>query len=128
MTSFRSTPYWAWIRSEAALIDTDGCSLVTNARVECCFEHDLAYYYAKDPRDAYRQWRAEVLDYWLVTDPIEREEADRRFRNCHQNRNLLGRYSPMALYRWLGVRWKAQKAWDNHRAREAKAAEEALFV
>ena len=128
MNGFRTTPYWIWIRSEAALIDTDGCSAVSGLKIECCFEHDLAYYFAKDPRDAYRLWRQEVLHPWLVAEPIDREESDRRFKDCHRNRSIFGRYSPMALYRWLGVRWKAQQAWDEHRAREAREAETALFV
>lgn len=115
------TPYWDWIRSEAALIDTDGCSAVSGLTIECCFEHDLGYYHARDPRDAYRK----ALDpdvapdeHWLHAKPIDREEVDRRFRSCHQNHSRLGRWSLMATWRWLGVRVGAQGAWDKHRARE----------
>ena len=113
------TPYWEWVRSEAALIGTDGCSAVMGFHVECCFEHDLSYRYAKDPRAAYRAEQAGVVaDVWAYAVPITRAEADARFRQCHQNRSKLGRWSPMAIYRWLGVKWCGQAAWDRHRARE----------
>jgi hypothetical protein len=114
--------YWSWVRSEAALVDTDGCSAVLGFKVECCEEHDLAYFYARDPRIAYRRWLLGHLDYWAVAGPITRGEADRRFRRCHQIRSTLGRWSPMAIYRWLGVKWGAQDAWDRHRTREAEDA------
>ena len=110
--------YWAWIRSEAERHGSDGCSAVMGFHVECCFEHDLSYRHAKDPRDAYRREREGEIDPWLHAKPITRAEADRRFRQCHQNRSKLGRYSPMAIYRWLGVKWGGQSAWDAHRQRE----------
>ena len=117
------TPYWEWIRSEAALIGTDGCSAVMGFHVECCFEHDLGYYYARDPRDAYRKsYDPDIApnEEWLHADPIEREEVDARFRSCHQNRSKFGRWSPMAIYRWLGGRGGGQEAGDKHRAGEGE--------
>lgn len=118
------TPYWQWVRDEAEQIGSDGCSAVMGFHVECCFEHDLAFYYARDPRDAYRAMREGVspAKAWADADPITRAEADARFRRCHQNRSRFGRWSPMAAYRWLGVRWRGGKAWDSHRAREAQRA------
>lgn len=113
--------YWEWVRSEAALIDTDGCSAVSGLDVECCFEHDLGYYYAKDPRDAYRESRYTGSYTWVDADPITRGEVDRRFRVCLQNNSKFGRWSPMAIWRWLGVRVGGQAAWDKHRAREQQA-------
>jgi hypothetical protein len=117
--------YWDWVRSEAALIDTDGCSLVTGLKIECCFEHDLGFWYARDPRAAYRAARHQLIDPWLTAPSIDRAEVDRRFRSCLQNRSRLGRWSPMAWYRWLGVKFGSQGAWDRHRTREQ---EEATFV
>ena len=122
------TPYWEWVKSEAALVDTDGCSGVTGVRIECCFEHDLGFFHAKDPRSAYRHWRANNYYYWEDADAIDRDEVDARFRQCLQNRSRFGRWSPMAWWRWVGVRWKAQAAWDTHRAREQAARERAETV
>jgi hypothetical protein len=111
--------YWNFIKSEAALMDTDGCSAVTGARVECCFEHDLGYRRARDPRDAYRHFRnGRLADPWDAALPIERSEVDRRFRQCLMNRSTLGRWSPMAWWLWAGVRVGAKGAWERHRQRE----------
>lgn len=120
------TPYWEWVRSEAALIGTDGCSAVMGFHVECCFEHDLGYYYARDPRDAYRLYRDWSAVAWQVADPITKAEVDKRFRQCHQNLSKFGRWSPMAIYRWLGVKWGGKAAWEKHRERERKEAEQFL--
>jgi hypothetical protein len=116
-----SPNYWDWVRSEAALIDTDGCSVVTGLKIECCFEHDISFFYARDPRAAYRAER-HGLDPWLTAPAITRAEADRRFRSCLQNRSSLGRWSFMAWYRWLGVKLGSQGAWDRHRTREQDEA------
>lgn len=110
--------YWNFIRSEATLIDTDGCSRVSGFQVDCCFEHDLGYYYAADPRDAYRLYRLGDHDYWQHASPITREDVDSRFRKCHQTRSKFGQWSPMAFWRWLGVRRFGQSRWDAHRERE----------
>lgn len=109
--------YLNFVRSEAALVDTDGCSGVSGVYVECCFEHDLGYFHAKDPRDAYLKFKSGSVDYWADAKPITRAEVDRRFRKCHQARSVFGKWSPMALWRWLGVRLGAQGAWDRHRRR-----------
>lgn len=110
--------YWNWIKSEAALIDTDGCSGVTGLRIDCCFEHDLGYYYAKDPHDAYIKYRGGLLEPWLHAKSIDRAGVDARFRKCLQNRSALGRWSPMALWRWAGVRIGGESRWEAHRERE----------
>jgi hypothetical protein len=120
---FTSPTYWNYIRSEAALIGTDGCSGVTGARIDCCMEHDLSYAYARDPRNAYRQFRGgRFSDSWAVALPIDRAEADRRFRQCLMNRSILGRYSGMAWWRWAGVRIGGRGIWARHRQREAETA------
>lgn len=115
------TPYWEWVRSDAALIDTDGCSHVSGFSVEYCYEHDLAYFHAADPVDAYRLWRHGVADYWGLAKPITRREVDARFRRRHQANSKFGRWSPMALWRWFGVMRYGQAAWDRHRQREREA-------
>ena len=113
------TPYWEWVRSEAALIGTDGCSAVMGFHVECCFEHDLGFRRGKDPRAAYVLWRDGEPDYWLKAAAITFEEANARFRRCHQNRSKFGRWSPMALWRWLGVKFGSRRTWDVYRSAEA---------
>lgn len=112
------TPYWEWVQNEAEEFGSDGCSAVMGFHIECCFEHDLGYRFAKDPRDAYRRWCRGEYDCWLKAVPITRSEVDARFRQCNQNRSTFGRWSVMAIYRWLGVKWGGQKAWDKHRAEE----------
>jgi hypothetical protein len=54
--------YWDWVDREAAAIDSDGCSCVPDFYLKCCKVHDLAYYYATDPRTAYRHYRDGVED------------------------------------------------------------------
>lgn len=120
MTPVATAIYWEWVKSEATLIDTDGCSKVLNFHLECCLEHDLGYYYGKDPRDAYRLWVKGDPDYWKNAADITREEADRRFRKCHQVRSKLGWWSWVAFWRWRGVRRGGQGAWDKHRERERR--------
>jgi hypothetical protein len=107
--------YWNFIRSEAELRGSDGCSAVTGVHVE----HDAGYYYGKDPRDAYFRFRGGALDPWEMARPITRAEVDKRFRQCLMNRSTLGRWSPMAYWRWLGVRVGGAKAWDSHRQHDA---------
>jgi hypothetical protein len=119
MSPFQRPQYWAWIRSQAELLGSDGCTVVSGLQIDCCFEHDLGYYYAKDPRDAYLRELTGSLDPWTAAKAIDRDTVDARFRRCHQNRSLFGTYSPMAFWRWLGVRFGGQKRWDRHREREA---------
>ena len=110
--------FWKWVREEAELIDADGCSAVLNIHECCCFEHDLGYFYDADPREVYRR----VLrgtdrdDAWDQAPRVGKAFVDARFRRCLQTRSVLGMWSPMAWWRWLGVKRKGQGAWDRHRA------------
>lgn len=116
MTPYYERPtYWNFIRSEAEAHQSDGCTAVMGFHVECCFEHDLGYRFAKDPRDAYFRFRGGSLDPWKNAKPITREEVDRRFRRCHQNRSRFGQYSPMAWWRWAGVRLRGGPRWNFYR-------------
>ena len=80
--------YWQQVREHAALLKSDGCSYVTEAYSQCCLEHDCHY------RTGQR----------LDGTPITRREADARFRECMQLRSRFGKASPMAWWRWAGVR------------------------
>ena len=111
----RVEPYTYWVRIEALLVDSDGCTGVPQFRQDCCFEHDLGYHYAKDPRDAYRLWALLPEDAkhqrWTRAAPITRKETDKRFRQCNQSKSRFGRWSPFAAWRWAGVRILGRGSW-----------------
>jgi hypothetical protein len=69
-------------------LSSDGCTGVTEAYQPCCHEHDIAYATGRTVEGA----------------PVTRAEADAMFRRCIQARSPLGRLSPMAWWRWAGVR------------------------
>lgn len=96
--------YWEFVHAEAGLIGSDGCSKVSGLNLECCEEHDLGYRHGCDPRSAYRHFREGIENYWALADRITRGEVDKRFRVCLQARSLFGIVSPMAWWRWAGVR------------------------
>lgn len=87
MTSTNSH-YWDLVYAKAAELSSDGCSYVTEAFHQCCLEHDIHY----------RTGRR------LNVKPITRRQADQRFRECMQMRSRFGKFSPMAWWRWAGVR------------------------
>lgn len=60
----------------------NGCTGVPDIWVECCNEHDVDYY----------------------EGILTRAEADAKFRRCMQAKSIFGRWSPMAFWRWCGVR------------------------
>ncbi len=86
--------YEKWVIDTAARLKSDGCTVVSEIFHWCCLEHDIAYRLGLDPRALYVG----------RTKSIERREADARFRRCMQHRSKLGKASPIALVRWLGVR------------------------
>ena len=108
--------YWTWVESEAALINSDGCSKVSGLHVECCWEHDLAFYYGRDPRAAYRLYIAGESSPWLLARPISFEECNARFRNCHVPRTKWGWLNPLVWIRWRGVARFSRAAWEKHSA------------
>ena len=107
--------YWDWVESESALIDSDGCSSATGAYLKCCLVHDLSYYYAADPVDAYKHYIAGADDCWELARPIRQADADANFRRCIQAHSKLGILSPMAIWRWGALKMFGKKAWNNHR-------------
>jgi hypothetical protein len=78
-------------------------------------EHDISYRLGRDPRHAYFKFRGGAVDPFEVADPITRMEADHRFRRCLCNRSAFGKYSPMAWWRWAGVRCFGWIPWSQHR-------------
>ena len=112
--------YWDWIESVGALIKTDGCSKVTGAFRKQCRAHDLAYFHARDPVDAYRRCVAGDAGYWMNALPITKGEADAALRRGMQSDSPVGFFSPLAAIRWLGLKLAGGKAWNGHRERERK--------
>jgi hypothetical protein len=83
-----SAEYWARVRRAAQLLGSDGCTGVTQIYRDCCYEHDIAYVTGRTVEGA----------------PLTRAEADAMFRRCIQARSPLRSLSPMAWWRWVGVR------------------------
>lgn len=90
--------YWDRIRQLAAELKSDGCSGVPDFYKDCCDEHDIHYRTRKD----------------IDGNPITRAEADARIRACIQERSRFGILSPMAAWRWLGLRLLGGRAWRNN--------------
>lgn len=94
--------YRELVRAKAIELKSDGCTGVPDFHVDGCYEHDIAYRTGKD----------------IYGNPITRAEADRRFRIYHQKHSYLaklklGFFSPMAWWRWAGVRVLGRKAYQN---------------
>lgn len=80
--------YWALVRQRAKELGSDGCTGVVDFYLDCCLEHDIAY---RTKADIYGLSRTN-------------READRDFRYCVQSRSPFGVLSPMAWWRWAGLR------------------------
>lgn len=85
--------YFQWL-AEWAGVHSDGCTKIPDIHVHCCWQHDYCYQLGMDPREAFRG---------NIT-PISRREADALFRQCMECEDPLGRFSPLAWWRWAGVR------------------------
>lgn len=116
--------YFDWVESEAALIETDGCSKVSGAYRRCCLVHDLSYYYAKAPTVAYKLYLQGIDNYWQQAASIDQAEADADLRRCMQSQSKLGFWSPLAVIRWSVLKMVGKKAWQGHRDREQGNASE----
>jgi hypothetical protein len=96
--------YDEFVTLEAIKINSDKCTFATDWNVWCCYEHDLACHYAKDPRDAFERARAGYPNYWQVAKELRRKDADKRFWQCNRAKapSLAGRLR--SDVRYLGVR------------------------
>lgn len=83
------------IKQKAEELKSDGCTAVTQLFKICCLEHDIYYRTHRD----------------LKGNPLTRGEADVKFRQCMQSRSRIGKGSPIAIVRWLGVKLFAKRAW-----------------
>lgn len=94
----RTAPdHWERVRSIAAALGSDGCSGVPDFHLDACLEHDIHYRTGKT----------------IYGTPLTRAQADARFRRCIQQRSIFGRFSPMAWWRWAGVRLFGGASWQH---------------
>ena len=86
-------PYLNWL-AEWAKTHSDGCTHVSQIHQHCCWQHDFAYQTGASPRAFFN-------GDWV---PMSRKEADAEFLHCNQAEDVLGRFSPLAWGRWIGIR------------------------
>lgn len=96
-----STTDWRLMTSEdkvriSEYIESDGCTGVPDFYKRCCIFHDF--------------WYRTHVDFDL--NPITKKEADRRLSLCIQSRSFMGKISPMAWWRYWGVRFFGGRAWE----------------
>jgi hypothetical protein len=115
----RKLLFWDFIRNEAAIINADGCTGVSNIYGECCLQHDLEYFWGVSATSAYRHYREDGLDYWRTADPVTFDQANENFKRCHFRQSKAGYLNVFAWWRYAVVRTKkGRSAWDGHRERE----------
>lgn len=100
-TSGLSTTDWKKLTDDdydliEAYIDSDGCTGVPEFYHNGCVIHDFYYRTHRN----------------LDGTPITRKQADTVLRRYIQSKSLFGRLSPMAFWRYLGVRKLANRAWE----------------
>jgi len=103
--------YEEFINREAKLINSDGCTGITNVHGLCCKIHDIEYRYHKNSLDAYQAYLDGYHYFWIVAKDISKSDVDRKFRRCLQSNSVLGYFSPISYIRWLGVKLFGGKAW-----------------
>lgn len=96
-----STKDWRFLSDEdlksiEEFIKSDGCTGVPEFYHKECVKHDW--------------WYRTHIDF--CGSPIKKAEADTRFRQGIQHKSKFGFLSPMAAWRWLGVFFFAQSAWE----------------
>lgn len=77
-------------------IDSDGCTGVPDFYKAECIKHDFYY-------RTHHNFKGEL---------ISKEWADLSFMRGIQSKSKFGKYSPMALWRYLGVRIFGRSAWE----------------
>lgn len=90
----QNAQYLKWLRNWATS-NSDGCTGALPVHVDCCFQHDWCYHYHTDP------WSV----FCGTPTPISKADADLMFRRCNEDEDPLGRFSPLAWWRWWAVKW-----------------------
>ena len=93
---WKTDDYKKRVRLLADLLNSDGCTLVIDWYLPGCYEHDIGYETGHDPRGY----------------PVTRATVDQRFRWYIQHHSLFDGWSPMAVWRWFGVRLGGYFVWD----------------
>lgn len=84
------------IEKIALFVESDGCTGVIDFYYSICVIHDFYYRTHCD----------------FYGNPISKADADRiGLRDGIRSKSWLGRFSPMAWWRWQGVKYLADKAW-----------------
>ena len=79
-------------------IDSDVCTGVPDFYKEECIKHDFYY-------RTHHNFKGEL---------ISKNQADLMFMRGIQNKSKFGKFSPMALWRYLGVKLFGGKAWEGN--------------
>lgn len=74
--------YRAWVRREAKLIHSDGCTKALELKQDCCYEHDLFYHYGRDPRAAFELAQNGHSAPWEDAPQMRKVVADWRLGRC----------------------------------------------
>lgn len=96
--------YWTRVRDVADRLGSDGCTMATGIRRDCCAEHDIAY----------------RLGQTIDGETLTRGQADARFLACMQRRAWFGWWSPVAWTRYAAVRLFGGRAWEKGKATHVK--------
>ena len=80
----------------ALFINSDGCTGVPDFYLDCCIIHDWFYATHRD----------------FNGNPKTKAFADKVLEECIRKESWLGKWSPMAWWRWQGVKHWANKAWE----------------
>lgn len=105
-----SDEYWDIVRQYARLLESDGCTGVSDIYRDCCLEHDIHY----------RTHRT------ITGIEIDKEYADCKLWECVVSRSWFGRFSPRAWILWLGVTMFGRKAWNNYESTRSERASDGL--
>lgn len=96
--------YEAWLKEVAMLNQFDGCTGVSEVYRICCLQHDFAYHSGFD-----------ALSVYLGSpQKLSRRQADAQFKACNQEESFMKRWSPIALFRWIGVRAFGWALWGDY--------------
>ena len=87
--------YWTRVRRVASRLGSDGCTGVPDFYLDSCLEHDIHY----------------RTHHTLDGRRISRRQSDMRKRRVIQSRSPFGLLSPMAWWRWAGLRMLGWRAW-----------------
>lgn len=88
--------YFTKIRRRAAELKADGCSYVPEFYHIACLRHDIHY-------------RTHCT---LQGAPITKARADKLFESGMRHLSAFKQWSPMAWWRYVAVKYFANKAWE----------------